>query len=111
MRADFNVPLQDGQIMDNSRIVAAISTIEYILQKEGTSLILMSHLGRPKGVKNPKFSLKPIASELEKLLGEKVIMAEDCIGEAVSQQAKDLKTGEILLLENVRFYKGRRYQR
>jgi phosphoglycerate kinase len=105
MRVDFNVP-QDkatGAITNNQRIAAALPTIKYALEK-GASVILMSHLGRPDGQKIAKFSLKPVAAELEKLLGQKVAFAEDCIGPAVETQAKALKPGQVLLLENLRFY-------
>ncbi len=105
MRVDFNVP-QDkktGVITNTQRIVAALPTIKFALEK-GASVVLMSHLGRPDGQKIEKFSLKPIAAELEKLLGRKVNFAEDCIGPAVEMQAKALKAGEVLLLENLRFH-------
>ena len=105
MRVDFNVPQdkQTGAITNNQRIVAALPTIKYALEK-GASVVLMSHLGRPDGKKVEKFSLKPIAAELEKLLGAKVLFAEDCIGLATESQAKALKPGQVLLLENLRFY-------
>src|SRR3954463_5612511 len=105
MRVDFNVP-QDkktGAITNNQRIAAALPTIKYALEK-GASVILMSHLGRPDGQKIDKFSLKPVAAELEKLLGQKAAFANDCIGPAVETQAKALKPGLVLLLENLRFY-------
>src|SRR3954467_12361119 len=105
MRVDFNVP-QDkatGAITNNQRIAAALPTINYALE-QGASVILMSHLGRPDGQKIEKFSLKPIAAELEKLLGTHVAFASDCIGPAVETQAKALKPGQVLLLENLRFY-------
>jgi phosphoglycerate kinase len=105
MRVDFNVP-QDkatGAITNNQRIAAALPTIKYALEK-GAAVILMSHLGRPDGQKIAKFSLKPVAAELEKLLGQKVAFADDCIGPAVETQAKALKPGQVLLLENLRFY-------
>ncbi|MDB6114697.1 MAG: pgk [Lacunisphaera sp.] len=105
MRVDFNVP-QDkktGAITNNQRIVAALPTIKFALEK-GASVVLMSHLGRPDGKKVEKFSLKPIAAELEKLLGAKVLFADDCIGLAVETQARALKPGQVLLLENLRFY-------
>ncbi|MGA1869471.1 MAG: phosphoglycerate kinase [bacterium] len=104
MRADFNVPLKNGIISDNARIVAALPTIEYIL-RQNASLILMSHLGRPKGERKPELSLKPIAKELEKLIGRPVQMADDCIGDNVTRAASALKNGEVMMLENVRFYK------
>jgi phosphoglycerate kinase len=106
IRVDFNVPLKEGAITDDSRIQAALPTIEYILGQEGSSLLIMSHLGRPKGEKNPEFSLKPVAVRLSELLGRPVEIADDCIGEAVEKKASSLKGGEVLLLENVRFHAG-----
>ncbi|MEO6993384.1 MAG: phosphoglycerate kinase [Lacunisphaera sp.] len=105
MRVDFNVP-QDkttGAITNTQRISAALPSIKYALEK-GASVVLMSHLGRPDGKKVAKFSLKPIAIELEKLLGSPVGFADDCIGPAVETRAKALKPGQVLLLENLRFY-------
>jgi phosphoglycerate kinase len=106
VRVDFNVPLKEGVITDDTRIKAALPTLEYILKQKGSSLIIMSHLGRPKGEKNADFSLAPLAGHLEKLLGKKVIMAPDCIGDEVLSLSRNLKPGEVLLLENVRFYPG-----
>lgn len=106
MRVDFNVPFEkEGAISDDTRIRAALPSIKYVLDKGG-SLIVMSHLGRPKGEKKPEFSLKPVAKRLKELLGSPVIFAEDCIGPEVEKQAKALKPGEVLLLENLRFYKA-----
>jgi phosphoglycerate kinase len=105
LRVDFNVP-QDkvtGAITNNQRIAAALPTIKYALA-QGASVILMSHLGRPDGQKIARFSLKPVAVELEKLLGQPVSFADDCIGLQVEEQAKALKPGHVLLLENLRFY-------
>ena len=104
MRADFNVPLKGDRITDDTRIRAAMPTIEYILAQEGTRLILMSHLGRPKGKKAPEFSLAPVAERLSELLGKEVKMAEDCVGDAVESEVKGLKAGDVLLLENLRFH-------
>ncbi len=103
VRVDFNVPLNDDfKVTDNTRILAAKPTIEKILN-DGGSVILMSHLGRPKG-KEDKFSLKHILPELEKVLGHKIIFVSDSIGPEVKKAVKNLKPGEILLLENLRFY-------
>ena len=105
VRCDFNVPMDENQnITNNARIVAAIPTIQYLLENE-CKVILCSHLGRPKGEFKPEFSLKPVAKELTKLLGKEVIMANDVIGEDAKTKAENLQPGEILLLENVRFHK------
>lgn len=105
VRCDFNVPMdEEKNITDNTRIVAALPTIKYLLENE-CSVILCSHLGRPKGEFKPEFSLKPVAKELSKLLGKEVIMAEDVIGEDATKKATDLKSGEVMLLENVRFHR------
>ena len=105
VRCDFNVPMDEHQnITDNTRIVAALPTIQYLLE-QNCKLILASHLGRPKGEFKPEFSLAPVAKELSKLLGQEVIMAKDVIGEDACEKAANLKEGEVLLLENVRFHK------
>lgn len=104
VRADLNVPFtSDGNIADTTRIDATIPTLKYILQNGG-SIILMSHLGRPKGKKNEKYSLKPCQKVLSEVLNLPVLFAEDCIGEDASKTAAHLKPGEILLLENLRFH-------
>ena len=104
VRVDFNVPFDDsGMISDNSRIVAALPTIKYILSRGG-SCILASHLGRPKG-KTKDLSLSKLVPELEKLLNVKVLFSQDCIGEKTESQCSNLKPGEVILLENLRFYK------
>ena len=105
MRCDFNVPLDENcKITSDDRIVKALPTIKKILDGGG-SLILMSHLGRPEGKRNDQMSLAPVAKRLSELLGQEVIFADDCIGEKVKSKAKALKSGECLLLENLRFHK------
>jgi phosphoglycerate kinase len=104
MRVDFNVPIDKGQITDDSRLVAALPSIQYVLN-HGASLILMSHLGRPKG-KEEKDSLAPCALRLAQLLKKPVAMAPDCIGPEVEKMAASLKPGSVLLLENLRFHPG-----
>lgn len=104
-RVDFNVPLDsEGNITDDKRIVAALPTIKYLI-KNGAKTILVSHLGRPKSGFEPKFSMKPAAIRLSELLGQEVILAQDVIGEDAKAKAKELKEGQVLLLENVRFHK------
>ena len=105
VRCDFNVPMDENQkITDNTRIVAAMPTIKYLLENN-CAIILCSHLGRPKGEFKPEFSLKPVAKELANLLGKEIIMANDVIGEDAKAKASKLEQGQILLLENVRFHK------
>lgn len=105
IRCDFNVPMDDEKnIVDNARIVGAIPTIKYLLENN-CKIILSSHLGRPKGEFNDKYSLKPVAKELSRLLGKEVIMAKDVIGEDAISKASNLQEGEILLIENVRFHR------
>ena len=102
-RVDFNVPLEGDKITDDRRIVQALPTIQNIVERGGRA-ILMSHLGRPKGGPDPKYSLKPAASRLSELLGKSVQFADDCIGPNVEKLARDLKDGDVLLLENLRFH-------
>jgi phosphoglycerate kinase len=105
MRCDFNVPLDDnGNITSDDRIVKALPTIKNILDRGG-ALILMSHLGRPEGERDDKYSLAPVAKRLSELLGRKVVFANDCIGPDVKAKAATLKTGDCMLLENVRFHR------
>lgn len=103
MRVDFNVPLENGKVTNNKRIHAALPTIRYVLEQHG-KLILMSHLGRPKGKRIPEMSLAPCAKVLEELLGKDVAFVNDCIGEIVENAVKNLKDGQVLLLENLRYY-------
>ena len=104
IRVDFNVPLNgEGQVTDDTRIRAAIPTIKKVLEKGG-AVILMSHLGRPKKNPDPKFSLEQIIPAIEARLGEKVMFAGDCMGEKAAEMAAALKPGQVMLLENLRFY-------
>lgn len=118
---DFNVPLKDGVITNNQRIVAALDSVKYALDKKAKSVILMSHLGRPDGNPNPKYTLKPVAGELEKLLNRylsilntrydtymlcyrKITFLSDCVGSEVEKTCADPKPGSIILLENLRYH-------
>lgn len=105
VRVDFNVPMDESnKIIDDTRIVAAIPTITYLVH-QGAKIILCSHLGRPKGMFNPKFSLMPVAKRLQEILNLPVRLASDAIGESARKLTADMKEGEIVMLENIRFYK------
>ncbi|HPP87148.1 MAG TPA: phosphoglycerate kinase, partial [bacterium] len=105
VRCDFNVPLDENQqITDDERIVASLPTIKKLI-KDGAILILASHLGRPKGERKPKYSLKPVAERLKKLLEKEIKMMDDCIGDEVEKAKLSAISGDVILLENLRFYK------
>ncbi len=103
VRTDFNVPIKDGKVEDDKRIVASLPTLNYLLEK-GAAVICMSHLGRPDGQVKPEFSLQPVALKLEELLKRPVKFVSECIGPEVESAAAQLKAGEVLLLENLRFH-------
>jgi phosphoglycerate kinase len=103
VRADLNAPLEGGQVADDTRLSAVVPTVRYALDA-GASVVLASHLGRPKGGPDPKYSLKPVAERLAVLLGRPVPLAPDCVGPATVAQAQALKPGDVLLLENLRFH-------
>ncbi|MCK5160407.1 MAG: phosphoglycerate kinase [Candidatus Aureabacteria bacterium] len=106
IRVDFNIPLDENQnITDDTRIKSALPTIKYVVEHGGKA-ILMSHLGRPKGQSNPKYSLAVAAPRLSKLIGKKVVFVDDCIGQKVKNAVTRMSNGDILLLENLRFYPG-----
>ena len=106
VRCDFNVPYDENRVItDNRRIVAALPTIKYLLENNA-SVILCSHLGRPKGEVKPEFSLNIVADELTRLLGQEVKLAGDVVGESAQKLAAEMKNGEVILLENVRYEPG-----
>lgn len=106
VRVDFNVPLEKGVVTDDTRVRAAVPTLQYILEQKPKAVLLLSHLGRPKDGPDPKYSMAPVAPVLAEHLGVPVAFAEDCIGEKVAAALAELPEGGVLLLENTRFYKG-----
>jgi phosphoglycerate kinase len=104
VRVDFNVPLNGTEVKDPKRIVAALPTIKYILKQGAKSVVLMSHLGRPNGNANPKFSLRPVVPVLEKLLGRRVVFLTDCVGAEIEAACANPVEGTVFLLENLRFH-------
>lgn len=104
MRVDFNVPIKDGKVTSTQRIVAALESIKYALDKGAKSVVLMSHLGRPDGNKNPKYTMAPVVGELKALLGKDVKFLNDCVGPEVEAACADPAPGSVILLENLRFY-------
>lgn len=105
LRVDFNVPLDGGRIADDTRITAALPTIQHCLDADA-AIVIASHLGRPKSKPDPKYSLGPVASRLEEILGRPVPLAPDCVGAEVEEQARTLSPGQVLMLENLRFHAG-----
>jgi phosphoglycerate kinase len=103
-KVDFNVPLEGDKITNNQRIVGALPTIKYAIDNGAKAVILMSHLGRPDGKPNSKYSLKPVVAELEKLLGKSVNFTSDCVGKEVEETVNKAENGQVILLENLRFH-------
>jgi len=104
-RVDFNVPLRDGQISDDTRILGALPTIRHLIEA-GAKVVLMSHLGRPKGEPDPQYTLEPVAARLAELLDGEVIHTDDCIGSGVRKVVSEMQEGQVVLLENTRFHAG-----
>ena len=105
LQVDFNVPLDsDKKVTNNQRIVGALPTIQYAVEHGAKAVILMSHLGRPDGKANPKYSLRPVVPELEKLLGKQVTFTHDCVGKEVEDTVNGASHGQVILLENLRFH-------
>nr|AEE63606.1 unknown [Dendroctonus ponderosae] len=104
IRVDFNVPLKDGKITNNQRIVAALDTVKYALEKNAKSVVLCSHLGRPDGTPNPKYTLAPVAEELKKLLNREIQFLPDCVGPEVEKACENPAPGSVILLENLRYH-------
>jgi phosphoglycerate kinase len=105
VRVDFNVPMENGQVTDDRRIRAALPTINYLLE-QGASVVLMSHLGRPKDAPDPKYAMDPVAAKLSELLGRPVKKLDDCVGAEVEAAVKAMQPGDVTLLENTRFHKA-----
>lgn len=104
-QVDFNVPLDsDKKVTNNQRIVGAVPTIKYAIDHGAKAVVLMSHLGRPDGKRNDRYSLKPVVPELEKLLGKKVTFTDDCVGKEVEETVHKTTDGNVVLLENLRFH-------
>lgn len=106
VRVDFNVPLDGDRVTDDTRVRAAIPTLQYILEQQPRAVILMSHLGRPKGVAKPEFSLRPVVAVLKSHLGVDVEFVDDCLGQKAEEAVAELPKGQVLLLENTRFHAG-----
>ncbi len=106
VRADFNVAIEDGNVKEKFKLEACKKTVDHLLSQDGCKVALVSHLGRPEGKVDPKFSLLQIKDELEVILGRKIIFVADCVGEGVKKALESLSSGEIILLENVRFHQG-----
>lgn len=104
IRVDFNVPMKDGRITNNQRIVGALKTIQFCLENKAKSVVLMSHLGRPDGLPNPKYSLRPVAEEIGRLLHKNVTFLSDCVGLDIEEACKDPQDGTVILLENLRYH-------